>query len=817
MSTEATNQPVSAQAATTGTGISVTAPTPIGSPADNTIGYQYGSAGETIALDNLSLAERQKIQQVFDENPAIKNVVEQAYSIDPGLETFQPITANLVTGLAAEVKRIGFEDASQNFLKQAQNLVGFGEATWFQQQNRGNTKWANYQKAILSYSPVLPQAEWEASLKKYTDIDRNLVYRDPISGRGVAVLFDEIKREARGLVYLDSDGERFRSSIFASPDLYREAETFGIDLSGISVLNDKLTAANIKFLPSQLYKGSDAGINFDNIANYSSLAVFASSDYVKNATEQAQAQWAIAEAAGFTIPQSQKDAELLVIQQTHEMALRTEALRNGNTSGELSVNQKTIVTRVDTADGIVTNYSAVSANTPVDAASSNLYSSGPSSSTAIAAAGAVAASAARSGVNFTAGPGGTDILTNSATGAVTGVVDGVTGAVQGVVSQPGDIAAGLAGQANGLVAGAGGAAGAVGGLIGQAGSVASLALAGYQSAASALSSAESLISGAIRNPPQLDASLSPFIQAAQNIGSGLSTSLNSIETTFGAFGEQFSTLLKAKNQATLNARYNQAASNDWRVRLSLAPGADYLYMSPESERGILGPLFDTKGVIFPYMPSIETSYVANYDKYDLVHSNYRGYFYKNSAVNDVNIRATFTAQDTQEANYLLAVIHFFRSVTKMFYGQDPIRGAPPPLVYLSGLGDYQFNGHPCLVSNFSYSLPNDVDYIRALAPNNYGNLFSKRERTGSSSSGLLGSTATRLVNAGLNAINPSQPNVPTPSIINTNVNNLSTATYVPTKIEINISLLPTNTRAQVSQQFSVKDFANGKLIKGGFW
>jgi hypothetical protein len=43
------------------------------------------------------------------------------------------------------------------------------------------------------------------------------------------------------------------------------------------------------------------------------------------------------------------------------------------------------------------------------------------------------------------------------------------------------------------------------------------------------------------------------------------------------------------------------------------------------------------------------------------------------------------------------------------------------------------------------------------------------------------------------------------------------ATYVPTKMEINITLLPTNTRADISQQFSLKEFANGALIKGGFW
>lgn len=277
---------------------------------------------------------------------------------------------------------------------------------------------------------------------------------------------------------------------------------------------------------------------------------------------------------------------------------------------------------------------------------------------------------------------------------------------------------------------------------------------------------------------------------------------------------QNSTIRKAKEQATLQARNNEAAQPDWRVRLSLAPGATYLYKDP-SGPGILGPLLATNGVIFPYTPSIETAYTANYDKYDLVHSNYRGYFYKNSAVNEINIRGTFTAQDTNEAGYMLAVIHFFRSVTKMFYGQDPLRGAPPPLVYLNGLGQYQFNDHPCLLSNFSYSLPDNVDYIRALAPNNYGNLFSQRERTGAFSTSAFSAVTGRLLRAALPK--GAETGAPSTAPINQNVNNLTGATYVPTKIEISITLLPTNTRSQVSQQFSVAEFANGNLLKGGFW
>jgi hypothetical protein len=238
-----------------------------------------------------------------------------------------------------------------------------------------------------------------------------------------------------------------------------------------------------------------------------------------------------------------------------------------------------------------------------------------------------------------------------------------------------------------------------------------------------------------------------------------------------------------------------------------------LYKDPNP--GILAPLSKTDGVVFPYTPTIDTSYVANYEKTDLVHSNYRGAFYKNSAVQDVNIRGMFTAQDTSEAAYMLAVIHFFRSVTKMFYGKDAQRGAPPPLVYLTGFGDFQFAGHPCVVTNFAYTLPSDVDYIRANNPNNYGTDLLNRREAPLSSPTPFASQLGRLINSAL--VPGALPAKPTQSPITQSVTNTSRATYVPTKIEISITLLPMQTRDQISKQFSLKDFANGKLIQGGFW
>jgi hypothetical protein len=179
----------------------------------------------------------------------------------------------------------------------------------------------------------------------------------------------------------------------------------------------------------------------------------------------------------------------------------------------------------------------------------------------------------------------------------------------------------------------------------------------------------------------------------------------------------------------------------------------------------------------------------------------------------------FTAQDTAEAAYLLAVIHFFRSVTKMFYGQDSQAGTPPPLVFLSGLGQYQFNKHPCVVSNFQYSLPPDVDYIRANGFNNIGINMENRlnKSSGPGPGGLLDFVKNKL---GLNGLKPGGlPQVPNPSVVNQNVSNSSSvnSTYVPTKMTISITLLPIQTRSQMSKQFSVKSFANGSLLQNGFW
>ena len=266
---------------------------------------------------------------------------------------------------------------------------------------------------------------------------------------------------------------------------------------------------------------------------------------------------------------------------------------------------------------------------------------------------------------------------------------------------------------------------------------------------------------------------------------------------------------QAQNQETnMSLSQQMPANTDWRVTLRLAPGSNYLYNAPDA--GLLQPLKVTNGIVFPYTPTISTAYRANYSPYDLTHSNYRGYFYQNSYTDIINVTATFTAQSTSDAAYVLAVIHFFRSVTKMFYGQDAQRGSPPPLVFLSGLGDYQFNNHPCLVQQFNYTLPADVDYISSGSPNNLGLNLQPLQNLYSTTLNAVSPTATRLATAFL----PPGAQNAMPAPLQGLLNN---PTYVPSKIDIVLSLLPVQSRQQVSKQFSLKGFANGQLLKGGFW
>jgi len=147
---------------------------------------------------------------------------------------------------------------------------------------------------------------------------------------------------------------------------------------------------------------------------------------------------------------------------------------------------------------------------------------------------------------------------------------------------------------------------------------------------------------------------------------------------------------------------------DWRVRLDLGTKNQQFYTSP-----LLLPLQETKGVIFPYTPQLAITHTATYIPSQITHANFQHFTYSNSDVGAINITGDFTAQNEDEGKYLLAVIHFFRAVTKMYFGgdQSPRAGTPPPILFLTAHGPMLFNRVPVVVTSFVSTFPADVNYL----------------------------------------------------------------------------------------------------------
>lgn len=291
-----------------------------------------------------------------------------------------------------------------------------------------------------------------------------------------------------------------------------------------------------------------------------------------------------------------------------------------------------------------------------------------------------------------------------------------------------------------------------------------------------------------------------------DVQAGVDAARNQAQNLLASSRALTAPLLNTQSQATQQDASNYQQKQDWRVRLRLAPGATYLYKNAGNE-GILLPLLETDGVIFPYTPAISVAYTASYDNTELTHSNYKFFSYRASAVDNITITCDFTAQDTFEANYLLAVIHFFRSATKMFYGQDqnPKPGTPPPLCYLTGLGSFQFDEHPLAITGFTYSLPTDVDYIRAGATTTQPGV---NKRPGIPNQGAASAVSSRLKSSGL------QPGATQPPVYFTENAGTREPTYVPTKIQMSITAIPIVTRNDISNTFSLEEYATGKLLRG---
>jgi hypothetical protein len=232
---------------------------------------------------------------------------------------------------------------------------------------------------------------------------------------------------------------------------------------------------------------------------------------------------------------------------------------------------------------------------------------------------------------------------------------------------------------------------------------------------------QSRIGGSINSLQSVAAQTSNFTADIQgtlnkltggNLAGGLQTLAGGISSAAGTLNNILSLRRGANLPSGAEAFMKQGsaiklepgAKNDWRVRITCQWN---IFNSP-----LFTMLENTGGVVWPYMPNITVSTKADYTALNPVHSNYANYAYKNSMVDAINITGEFSCETETDAAYWIAATTFFKTATKMFFGQGEYAGNPPIICNLTGYGSSIFNRVPVIVTAFSVDLKDDVNYIR---------------------------------------------------------------------------------------------------------
>jgi hypothetical protein len=260
-------------------------------------------------------------------------------------------------------------------------------------------------------------------------------------------------------------------------------------------------------------------------------------------------------------------------------------------------------------------------------------------------------------------------------------------------------------------------------------------------------------------------------------GSVVETGLNKIIPGNGLISRGAKSFLGAQANRLINSHLNPGgannsisdgfvatarvgSNNDTRARLALSPRAGpILYRDPKND--LLSPLTETDGIVWPYTPNINVSFSAAYTGNQTIHNNYQSQSYGQSTVEQITCVGQFTANTPREAAYVLSVLHFLKSATKSFFGQDTNRGTPPPVLRFSAHGPYMFNSVPVVIANTSQDFEGSIDYINADIASGGGGIDS--------------------------------------------------TTRVPSLISVNVTLLPVVSRLRQTE-FSLAEYARGELI-----
>jgi hypothetical protein len=276
---------------------------------------------------------------------------------------------------------------------------------------------------------------------------------------------------------------------------------------------------------------------------------------------------------------------------------------------------------------------------------------------------------------------------------------------------------------------------------------------------------------------------------------GVNKVISSNPTLNRLFGAGLGRGAEASDQLNTHATWTtRNGTTDFRVKVTLPSESDlnniffggsrqqFKDSKQKSPNNVLWPLASEGGVIFPLTPSIIIQHAASYNAMALTHSNYPFYAYGHSEVPSFTVTGEFPVQNYEDAQYWVAMLHFFRSVTKMFFGgqNDSLKGNPPPILQLNGYGSYVFNNVPVVVTNFNVDMRADVDYIST--------------------------TQSPMVGKGEVNLNSLYSDLSAGVIANPDKNN----TWAPSLSTVTLQLQPVYSKETI-KKFNMRDFVNGRL------
>ena len=129
-------------------------------------------------------------------------------------------------------------------------------------------------------------------------------------------------------------------------------------------------------------------------------------------------------------------------------------------------------------------------------------------------------------------------------------------------------------------------------------------------------------------------------------------------------------------------------------------------------------------IVFTVMPIVDENRSASYDS--LTPTQHPGSIqvYKTTSSRTFNINGKFISRSIDEANRTLKYLNTIRAWVMPYYGSGTAEsypnkiGLPPEILRFNAYGDKNLKDIPVVLTNYSWTYPEDVDYVQAIDSDN---------------------------------------------------------------------------------------------------